>query len=96
MGQCGTCVACPVVEQGLHNLPAGHHIVSPLKQRGIPNHAVVDQGFVACTGRILEIVLVMKIHVYLTNRNIWPRNFCAKHQRCALIGLQLEHQRIGR
>src|SRR6266851_9973028 len=55
-------IVCPGVQDGLHRAPARLDIVGPLEQRGVADHAVIDQRLVARTGRHVEIGLVGEVH----------------------------------
>src|ERR1700756_4142455 len=53
----------PNIQDGADHTPSGLDHVGPLKQRGIPYHAVVQQALVAGAGLLAEVVGVGKVHI---------------------------------
>ena len=79
----------------MNDSPTGLHAVRALEQCRIPDHAVINQGFVAGARSILEVILVVEIHMDLTQLDGRAGNFSAKGQRGPLIRLQFENECVG-
>src|SRR5437763_11514197 len=89
-------VVLPQIQDRLHDLPPGLDAVRPVEQHRIPDHAVVNQCFIA-GGRLgVEIILVGEIHPHPPKGNLRARNLRAELQRCTLVGLDLPGENIGR
>ena len=86
----------PVLLHRLHDAPARHHAVGALKQGGVADHAVVNQGLIPGARCVLEVILVVEVHVHLADGNLGAGDFCAEGEHRAFVGLQLDDQRIGR
>src|SRR5436309_12640468 len=70
----------PYIEHGINHRPAGFDHVGALEERGVPDHAIVEQHFIAGLGGAAEIILVVEAHVHRTDL----------HQRTGNFGAELE------
>ena len=70
--------------------------VGALEQRGIADHAVVEQRLVAGAGHALESVLVAELHVDAVDLHRRARDLDAEAQGHALLGLDVQGEVVGR
>src|SRR5262249_55210537 len=57
----------PGIKEGLHDAPTRLDAIGALKQRGVADHAVVDQRLVTGAPRRFEIILVIERHPDASN-----------------------------
>jgi hypothetical protein len=84
----------PHVEQRLHDRPAHLHHVGALEERGVADHAVVQQPLVAGAGHRPEVVLVVEPHVDVAETQLRPGHLGAEAERDAFLGLDAEHELV--
>src|SRR5581483_11043716 len=57
--------------------PTGFHHIGTLEERGIANHAIMQQTLVSRAGLLAKIVCILEIHVDAAKRMMGPGTFAA-------------------
>jgi hypothetical protein len=61
-----------------HDAPPGFNHIVALEQGCIPQHAIIQQPLIACTGRAAKIILVLKFHINRSQAHERAGYFCAE------------------
>ena len=85
----------PDVEDRLDDFPAGFHHVGALEQRGIAEHAVVEQALVAGARLRAEVVGVVEVHVDFAQADDRPGDLRSEAERDAFVRLQPQHEPVA-
>src|SRR5260370_42702279 len=85
----------PYVQDRRNDRPASLDHIGTLKQRGVPDHAVVEQAFVAGAGLAAEVIHIIEIHLDGPLLHDRSRNLGAKLQGDAFIVRDRDYQLIS-
>src|SRR5215467_5433425 len=86
----------PGIDERLHCAPARLDAIGALEQRGVTDHAVVDQRLVAGAPCRFEIILVIERHPNACNDHRWARHLGVESQADAFVRLNAQNQEIPR
>src|SRR5580700_9286209 len=84
----------PDIKNRADDSPTSLHHVRTLEQRGVADHAIMEQTFVPGGGLFAEIVRVLKIHVNRSQPHDRSRGLGGEAQRDSFLGLDMKHQLI--
>src|ERR1700675_1567249 len=85
----------PHVEHGIDNAPTGFDHVGALEQRGVADHAVMQQAFVASRRSDPEIVSIGEVHIHFAELHRGSGSLGGEAQRDAFFRLDVQHQLVG-
>ncbi len=84
----------PDVKNWFNDLPACFDHIGPLEQRGVADHAIEEQAFVARRDLIAKMVEIVKVHIDRTHLYDRSWDLCSEVKRNALVGLDMNNDTI--
>ena len=85
----------PAIDDRLGGLPGRIDHISPVKKRGVSDHAIIKKLFVACCRGDVTKLVVIKIHFYPASPDGRPWNFSPNLKTDRLLGLDMKDQSVG-